>query len=274
MRTRRIKCDEEKPACSHCLRSKRPCSYPSKKPLDFVQYRALESAACLIKKSAACLNVTKSPNPSLFVNEREFQYFNVFRQRTATTLSGYFTVELLDKIVLQSSESNSGIRACVIAIGALDQALDSAHEAQSTDENKNLDSQRHTGKLPHPASMHHEFALRQYGRAIKQLRESMMKEHRDVRMALIACVLTACFEALHGDMQSAIRQVRNGLTILRSYLPQGVDITSRLQSNDETHEIIQFFDRMENDCVFVSTFHTNSITYSISNLKQLAYSLA
>ena len=81
----------------------------------------------------------------------------------------------------------------------------------------------------------------------------MLKDDPDMRAALISCVLTACFESLHGDMNSAISQVRNGLKVIRNYLPQGaVGIVSRLESKDETHEIVQFFDRMDNDCVFVS----------------------
>lgn len=67
---------------------------------------------------------------------------------------------------------------------------------------------------------------------------------------MITCMLTVVFESLHGDMQSAVAQVRSGLKLIKNYMPESVSaMKARLDDSGETHEIIQFFDRLDNDCV-------------------------
>lgn len=163
------------------------------------------------------------------------------------TLAGYFKTSLWDRIVLQSCEYSPAIRACVVAIGALDQTLDSVQRGLAEKAWRAQDSSK---EKIHEGKTHHEFALRQYGRAIRELKQSLSANRSDMRSALIACMLTVCFEALNGDMQSAITQVRNGRKLIREYLPTGASaISARLNSAAEINEIIQAFDRLDNDSV-------------------------
>jgi hypothetical protein len=101
------------------------------------------------------------------------------------------------------------IRHAIIALGALDKTLDMT---QRTDD---LGSPDHREKGLESAT-HHRFVLQQYGKAIAQMRSSLFTQNQDYRAALILCILTICFEALNGDIQSALEQIRNGLKLIRN----------------------------------------------------------
>ncbi len=103
--------------------------------------------------------------------------------------------------------------------------------------------------------MHHRFALQQYGRAIRRMKESLTTGGKDYRTAVIVCLLTICFEALNGDMQSALAQVRNGLKLIKEWRQQMTnrslefDIASSLPLSDS--ELIQAFDRLDNNSIMI-----------------------
>jgi hypothetical protein len=177
----------------------------------------------------------------------------VFKDRAAFGLMGHFKSSLWDQVILQACESNHAIRHVVIAIGALRQTLDTTQ--------RNITAM--PGKLAtglqrdvwSQGTTHHKFALKQYGQALKKMSEALSTGSVDFYSALLVCMLTVCFEALHGDTQSAIAQIRNGLRLMRSYIPKGTSgISARLGGTGSLHEIIQAFDRLDNDSVVTSDF--------------------
>jgi hypothetical protein len=116
----------------------------------------------------------------------------------------------MESIVLQACEDMPPIRHATIALDALDKTLEIT---QRTD---NLSSPDLRAKCLESAA-HHRFALQQYGKAITQMRNNLSAKKQDYRAALILCLLTICFEALNGDMQAALEQIRNGLKLIKEW---------------------------------------------------------
>lgn len=105
----------------------------------------------------------------------------MFCENTAKQLSGYLESPLWSKIIPQVCEFEPSIRHAVTALGALDITT----LRQNSKHSSMLDS--------FEASEHHRFALREYHRAIKLLRDRQ-KGEVDLRTALIACICCVCFE--------------------------------------------------------------------------------
>ena len=101
--------------------------------------------------------------------------------------------------MVQACETDPSIRHAVIAIGAL-----------------NL-----TTPLPGPDSsvgtLKHNFAFRQYSKALCLLRRDVAGGMCDLRTTLIACLLFYCFESFHGYHELAISQVYSGLKLIREW---------------------------------------------------------
>jgi hypothetical protein len=52
------------------------------------------------------------------------------------------------------------------------------------------------------AEQHHIFALEQYSKAIKDMKEEIFAEKHDLRTILLASLLIICFEIYHGNFQA------------------------------------------------------------------------
>jgi hypothetical protein len=61
---------------------------------------------------------------------------------------------------------------------------------------------------------HHEFALKQYSIAISHMRDAALDGTRPLRTNLLGCLLTICFETYHGNHDSALLQIKTGLSLL------------------------------------------------------------
>jgi len=101
--------------------------------------------------------------------------------------------------MVQACESDPSIRHAVIAIGAL-----------------NLNS-----PLPSPdnsvGTLKHNYAFRQYSKALCLLRRDVAGGICDLRTTLITCLLFYCFESFHGYQELAISQVYSDLKLIREW---------------------------------------------------------
>lgn len=156
----------------------------------------------------------------VFADDQESRCFRLFQNRTSRTLLSHFKSSLWNQTILQACETEPSIRHAVIAIGALDLTKDTNQKS------------------------HHEFALRQYSKAIKHMERSLSLGTRDLRSALILCLLTICFESWNGDISSALTQVRIGLKLIQEW------------QNDRTYpdlradrELMVAFFRLDNDSI-------------------------
>lgn len=164
-------------------------------------------------------------------------YFRLFREHTANELSGFFDSGFWTRSVLQESHSEASIRHAVVALGALYKTLEKASESPpgSPDNNSTEDS----------APDHYNFALQQYTKSVKRLREALQDgETGSPRTVLICIVLFTCFQSFIGDHKNAILQIQSGLSLLeerRAEQRQPLMLQSPPVLEDE---LVQMFTRL------------------------------
>ncbi|KAI9846842.1 MAG: hypothetical protein M1838_001117 [Thelocarpon superellum] len=190
---RRVKCDEEKPACARCRNTGRTCdgylvSPPIDPPIHPPQGAGTQHRALVI-----------APGPSLEIpgGPQERRCFRFFRDRTVPQLSGYFSSEFWSRLLLQATHHDPIIRHAVLAVGA-------SHE-------------RFEMLGPGPGADHDPgaFALEHYNKSIRGLSRAMSgrgKMAADV--ALTSCVLFTCFETLQDRYGSAIVHMKGGVKMM------------------------------------------------------------
>jgi hypothetical protein len=108
------------PTCTRCFKFGVQCDEhleksASKPPLR--PRRLTPKVYALI--SSAHSQIRHAPSRSLFRNEQEKHYFQIFCSQTAPHLGGLFEKSLWQTLVLQARETESPLRHTIIALGAL-----------------------------------------------------------------------------------------------------------------------------------------------------------
>lgn len=207
---RRVKCDETKPSCLRCLKFGHQCDGYVSKPSPKAPQGSPSSSRVLVPKaSSLSLSASKpakigvttiqdsmeaklypAPSSPLFRNTHEHLAFTTFCASTSHTLS---FPDLWTRLMLQACETSPSIRHAVIALGALPPA-------------------------PEPVgTLKHQFAFRQYNKALCLLSRDVAGGKHDLRTTLIASLLFYCFESFHGYHELAISQVYTGLKLIREW---------------------------------------------------------
>ncbi|KAK4203827.1 hypothetical protein QBC40DRAFT_12553 [Triangularia verruculosa] len=282
---RRIKCDELRPECYNCVRSKKICSgYPppprSARPFEEIRIAPKPIAGAIAAATPPVRDVLSlQPHPrrvakqvkrnaspitpvtpqsivmpglsamptmptmptrvsiNLPFTAEEGLYFQLFRERTASELSGFFDSAFWERSVLQECHGASAIRHAVVALGALYKTLDKTNESPPGSPSPNAS--------PYDSARRHwEMAFRQYSNALSALIKADSVESTSNRTRLMASVLLACFDSFVGDHQQAIVQIQNGLRLLeklrmerrRAFLPKPEEPVEE--------ELIQMFTRL------------------------------
>ncbi|RXG45060.1 hypothetical protein VDGE_01470 [Verticillium dahliae] len=246
---RRIKCDEKRPACTQCVRSRKECAgYPapprSARSHEVLAIAPKPLAAAPTPIASAQHGTDIAPRRRQKIRERERQhltppqtplpsinaiapisiyrpsanlplatheglYFQLFRTHTANELSGYFDSVFWTRTVLQECHSDNAIRHAVVALGALYKTL------EQTSESPPGSPSSHDNLSAFDNAMRHwEVAIRQYSEAINALVHMDNQDQRSNRGRLMASVLLACFDSFVGDHKQAIVQIQNGLGLL------------------------------------------------------------
>ncbi|PLB54892.1 hypothetical protein P170DRAFT_460887 [Aspergillus steynii IBT 23096] len=195
-KTRHIKCDETKPHCNNCLRSRRLCEgYINnlKKPSGPVQI-------CWDSKR----NVHRSaPRSNLQPTVRANDFHDgVVR---GPWISAVSNAELWQATLPQLSRTNDTLRCIAIGIGA----LSINHHCEFSHPCKRL-------MLPSPNfenDTHYQNAVRYYCRALKLLSDSS-----SVQDVVSSSVLLLFFEILRGNRKTALNHLNHGLSLLLTLL--------------------------------------------------------
>ncbi|KAL2157069.1 hypothetical protein VTH06DRAFT_7057 [Thermothelomyces fergusii] len=238
---RRIKCGEERPECYNCRRSGRVCAgYPppprSARPFEEIKiapkplvagvasapppnHRPVQLPPRRLPKPPPRTTPPMTPAPasapmvlyrplvSLPFTDQEGQYFHLFREQTASELSGFFDSTFWTRSVLQECHSAPAIRHAVVALGALYKTLEKSNESPPTSPYPDRDPADN-------ALRHWEMAFRQYSNACNALVKAETAASTSNRTRLMASVLLACFDSFVGDHKQAIVQIQTGLGLL------------------------------------------------------------
>ncbi|KAE9365402.1 hypothetical protein N431DRAFT_353356 [Stipitochalara longipes BDJ] len=206
-RIRRVKCDETKPCCLRCTRTGRSCDGYERKTTPSprkVSYKLLLRRHVLLPvllEPEPC--PTGLPVPIPFqLDEEEARYFRFFYHETADALAGGFDSPLWKRIVFQVCHEESSILNCTIAIAALDRACRDISSNPSA----------------RASEAHHRYALSQYSKALRGVREAISASKDSLRITLIASILIFCFENFHGDVRLALTNIRSAQGLIHSWL--------------------------------------------------------
>ncbi|KAI2470849.1 hypothetical protein F4781DRAFT_159741 [Annulohypoxylon bovei var. microspora] len=275
---RRIKCDEQRPACSQCVRSKKDCTgypppprakvfeevriapkpgsgnlAPSSPPNDTIQpLRPQPPVRSVVpqpgSQRAPVNRLTPPQTPiesSLMVyrpsmlpfDPKEGQYFQIFRERTASELSGFFDSSFWTRSVLQECHSEEAIRHSVVALGALYKTLEKMSESPPNSPSAVVD-------VTDNAVRHWEVAFNHYSLALKSILHSTSPDQASQRMSLMATVLLACFDSFIGDHKHAIVQIQSGLRLLETLRAQRRNAFLPKPEEPVEQDLVQMFTRL------------------------------
>ncbi|KAI6607496.1 hypothetical protein MCOR08_011786, partial [Pyricularia oryzae] len=267
---RRIKCDEKRPACTQCTRSKKTCTgYPppahSARPHEEVLIAPKPNIACagpiastnanprIIRESIKLLPrrrpqrpaLYQTPAPGLTFDLQEGQYFQLFRSNTAGELSGYFDNVFWTQTVLRECHDSAAVKHAVVALGALYKALEKFTESPPGSPS----SSGHAPGSPRgqeAAHIHWEVAIQQYHKALMAQVSLPMNsnDHRSNRTRLMASVLLACFDSFIGDHRQAILQIRSGLGLLEILRAERRKAMLARPEEPVEDELLQMFTRL------------------------------
>jgi len=123
-------------------------------------------------------------------------------------MAGFFDLDGWSKTVLQASHDQGFARHAVIALGALNMAIDSIPPP-------NLPSSPQELEILPLDSLHRVYALQQYGKALQLMRRVPQdKTSSWIRNVIISCLLTTYFEAYIGNLNNAIAQAGAGIDLI------------------------------------------------------------
>ncbi|KAI1375205.1 hypothetical protein F4677DRAFT_455094 [Hypoxylon crocopeplum] len=279
---RRIKCDEVRPACTQCVRSKKVCTGypppPRAKVFEEVRIAPKPGSRHIAAISPATANIRPvrsqpPPQPSsqlavarldsqkgfvkgltppqtpvdstltlyrpstLSFDSSEGQYFQLFRERTASELSGFFDSSFWTRSVLQECHSEEAIRHSVVALGALYKTLEKMSESPPG-------SPSGLVEMTDNAVRHWEVAFKHYSLALNSMVSSTSQDQSSQRTSLMATVLLACFDSFIGDHKQAIVQIQSGLRLLETLRAQRRNAFLPKPEEPVEQDLVQMFTRL------------------------------
>jgi hypothetical protein len=150
----------------------------------------------------------------------------------APQMSGHFNSDLWGSLVLQACEVDTSIRRAIIALAALNSTSELCYARENMDLEMRIDAQKH-----------HQFAIRQYSKAIQSMRQAALMGNQDLRTMLISCIVIVCFETFHGNHKSAAKQIMIGLDIIESKVFGKKEVDRSMPRVEE--ELIRAFERLD-----------------------------
>ncbi|CEJ58440.1 hypothetical protein PMG11_07095 [Penicillium brasilianum] len=194
---RRVKCDEQKPACLKCVSTGRTCGgYPDPQGHSRSGSPAPGDTLRIIQHIPGILQPTRMwqvPQSPELVHEAEYRALEFFQLHTKNCFGSQ-----IGTFLLQAVFNEPIIRTVAIAIGSL-------HRTFVFDQ-QGLTATRETT----------QFTLLNYNKAIRQLvAVNTQNSPQTNDTFLIACILFFCFECLQSNYKSAFRHAISGLKIIK-----------------------------------------------------------
>ncbi|KAJ5631629.1 uncharacterized protein N7484_011729 [Penicillium longicatenatum] len=193
-KTRRVKCDESRPACRRCVSTGRICDGygiwgGGGSPYGQPQGNRALSTYC-------------TPVPTGSMTSEEQTYFDWFMDKTTKKFAGLFASDFWETLVLQASAQEPAVRHAVVALSAAHR-FDRSNEPWSIPSTYLFDVER--------------FTLQQYNKAIHHLRLITGSTQKNtLRVALVTCLIFVTLEYLRGQYQIGSAHLRYGIQLLAS----------------------------------------------------------
>lgn len=215
-KTRRVKCDEGKPACARCIRGDFVCDGYETQPTKHEVVLVPPAQVVPVK----FLPLAPSPLPGL--DGHSVPYLDAFRYHVAPELSGSFYMDFCEGTILTGVHQDDSIRQLVLALGALTLAI--ADDARDTRQSI-VQSKPSPLKVWGPRSVknrNHAASLKHYLKGVQGLRERLKLDpaHVSVRTMTVMTILMALFEILQGNHRSVDSILKSVTALLNEHLAQ------------------------------------------------------
>lgn len=216
IRKRHVKCDEGRPECTRCLKVGIQCEgYFLDKP---VRHRfGFLATRPLLPRENVMSGLALARPSSLLLNESEIErrYFQHFQDQTMSGFSMNFDNSLWNRLVLQTSRYEPFVRYAVVAIGAISKAIQIDPLLNRT--YQPIRSTNHRNEI---ANLHRKFAFLEYSKSLKEMKGVISKAGLSPRQALLASLLSFCFENFLGNRPVAMYHAQAGHQILQTWMSE------------------------------------------------------
>jgi hypothetical protein len=138
------------------------------------------------------------------LDEMEGRYLQFFCEEISSEITGPFKTSVWNRLIPQAGEAYPLIRHSILALSALSKAR--AETKGNRSQARSL-----------LAKSHYEFAIKQYCKALKELRGKLGRINGDVRTVLIACLLIFSFETLQDNQNAASLHASGAVNLLMEY---------------------------------------------------------
>ncbi|KAK2021949.1 C6 zinc finger domain-containing protein [Colletotrichum zoysiae] len=213
---RHIKCDEAKPYCMNCLKTRGLCDGYAVKPRKNRSRAALREVERLNPESpcrpGSPRGLIREPNVNTldFATDLQSVYFSDWNELLSSSLGGasFSRTKLWTTTIPQLSRQNPALRHAAISIGAISRALSQSSYVVA----RNFHNVANLLRSPHyqNAVVHYCKALRLQGQADFQT--------ASIQEAVLLSILFVAFEALRGNRHSALQHVKFGFMMLHELL--------------------------------------------------------
>ncbi|OCL07363.1 hypothetical protein AOQ84DRAFT_320056, partial [Glonium stellatum] len=224
---RRVKCDEDKPACQKCLRTGRTCD----------GYK--DSREWVIIAPPSSIPVSDG-----FEDDQGRRFFEFFRCQSTLEFSRFFNGDFWGRLVLQATHSSPAVRHAVIALA-------SSHEEFKSRSMLAL-------KDIKPSSGEYAYGAQEYGKAVRHLLRQLSEEGQQGRATALICgLLFITFEVLRGNDLAALHHLEGCVNMLNeTHDAAGLHgrITTQASpavfENDVEQELLPTFARLDLEASF------------------------
>lgn len=206
-RIRRVKCDEAKPYCQRCTKFGVVCegykARVAKAPPREQRRQKIQTKALLPRHGPLQpLPIYRLNAGTGFEDELNGRCFRIYLEETAKQINGPFPNSLWGKLIPQISEQEPFVRSAIIAIGALEKHSHARFQLH----------QKPSG--PSFQGNDYQYALKQYEKSLRGMRDAIARGKHNLRNALIACLLVFIFEGMLGNQAAAAMHAESGLNLL------------------------------------------------------------
>jgi hypothetical protein len=268
VRQRHVKCDEGRPNCTRCLRARVRCEGYSSDVQGRLKFGFSASRSLLPRKNdVSDLSLVRPSSLLLNESEIEHRYIQHFQNQTTSGFSLNFDNSLWNRLVLQICRHEPFVRHAVVAIGAIsksiqiESSMDRPYELVGTTKHEN-----------EMANLHRKFAFLEYSKSLKEMKVIISNSDLSPRQALLASLLSFCFENFIGNRPVALYHAQAGHQILQIWLsehPHNLSHTVGISSpapHVVEDELVYAFNRLDLQIVTIADARGHKLHNSLKKV--------
>jgi hypothetical protein len=180
------------------------------------KFGLLATRSLLPREDAMCGLSLARPS-SLLLNESEIEhrYVQHFQDQTTSGFSMNFDNSLWNRVILQISRHEPFVRHAVVAIGAISKSIQIDPSPNGASEP--IARTKHQNEM---ANLHRRFAFLEYSKSLKEMKAIIVNADFTPRQALLASLLSFCFENFRGNRPVAMYHAQAGYQILQTWMSE------------------------------------------------------